>query len=81
MKFEDLTPEQQAKAQNCQTPEEMLALAQEEGYELGDEQLDAIAGGQFWDAPREGSGFSEPFQSTSGTNVTVEDASSPWFKA
>lgn len=47
MKFEDLTPEQKAKALACKTPEELLALAQEEGYELTEEQLEGINGG--WD--------------------------------
>ena len=45
MDFENLTDEQKAKAQACKTPEEMLALAREEGYELSDEQLDAVSGG------------------------------------
>ena len=37
MRFEDLTPEQKAKALACQTPEELLALAKEEGYDITDE--------------------------------------------
>lgn len=45
MDFRDLTPEQQKKACACETPEELLALAQEEGYELSQEELDAVAGG------------------------------------
>ena len=45
MKFEDLTPEQKAKALACKTPEELLALAKEEGYDLTDEQLQGISGG------------------------------------
>ncbi len=52
MKFEDLTPEQQEKAKACKTPEDMLALAKEEGYELSEEELNSIAGGEdFWDCP------------------------------
>ena len=47
MDFEKLTDEQKAKAQACETPEEVLALAREEGYELSDEQLEAVSGG--WD--------------------------------
>ena len=47
MNFENLTEEQKKKAQACKTPEEMLALAREEGYELSDEQLEAVSGG--WD--------------------------------
>lgn len=47
MRLEDLTPEQKAKAKACKTPEDILALAQEEGYELSDKELDGagIAGG------------------------------------
>ena len=47
MDFENLTEEQKEKAQACKTPDEMLALAREEGYELSDEQLEAVSGG--WD--------------------------------
>ena len=45
MDIEGLTPEQQEKVKGCSTPEEMLAVAQEEGYELSDEQLEAVSGG------------------------------------
>ncbi len=50
MEFKDLAPEQQEKARACNTPEELLALAKEEGIELTDEQLEAVAGGVgIWD--------------------------------
>ena len=45
MNYEGLTAEQKAKARACKTPEEMLALAKEEGMELTDEQLEAVSGG------------------------------------
>ena len=45
MEFNDLTEEQKAKARACSTPEDVLALAKEEGYELTDEELDDVAGG------------------------------------
>ncbi|MBP3885196.1 MAG: Nif11-like leader peptide family natural product precursor [Olsenella sp.] len=48
MNLEDLTPEQQERARACKTPEEILALAKEEGYELSDEELDSISGGMMW---------------------------------
>lgn len=48
MKFEDLTPDQQDKARACKSAEDVLALAREEGYELSDEQLEAVSGGD-WD--------------------------------
>ena len=47
MRFEDLTPEQQAKAKACKDTEELLALAKEEGYEIPDEELQAV-GGKAW---------------------------------
>ena len=34
MEFEDLTLEQRQKALACKTPDDLLALAKEEGYEL-----------------------------------------------
>ena len=50
MKFEDLPVEVQEKAKTCSTPEDILALAKEEGYELTEEELNAIGAGQgFWD--------------------------------
>ena len=45
MGLNDLTDEQKARARECPTTEEMLALAREEGYELSDEELEAVSGG------------------------------------
>ena len=45
MQFEDLSPELQEKARQCKTPEDILALAKESGYDLADEELAQIAGG------------------------------------
>ena len=48
MEFNDLTPEQKKKLDACKSPEEVLALAKEEGVELTEEQLDQITGGGNW---------------------------------
>lgn len=48
MDFDNLNPEQQEKVLNARTPEEIIALAKEEGYELSDEELDGLAGGMMW---------------------------------
>ena len=50
-----LTEEQKKKVEAAQSPEELLALAKEAGYELTPEQLEAVAGGgcakfkEFWE--------------------------------
>lgn len=52
MDFESLTDEQKAKLRECKTPEDLLALAKEENYELSEEELDSISagiGGINWD--------------------------------
>ena len=40
-----LTDEQKKRIETAQTPEELLALAKEIGYELSPEQLENVAGG------------------------------------
>ena len=45
MDYKELTPEQKERARACKTTEELVALAQEEGVDLTDEDLDAISGG------------------------------------
>ncbi len=40
-----LTDEQKKKIEAAQSPEELLALAKESGYELSQEQLQAVSGG------------------------------------
>ena len=52
MNFEELHPELQEKVKACKTPDDLLALASEEGYELTEEELDAVSGGKWhpcWD--------------------------------
>ena len=51
MEFKDLTPEQKEKARACKTPEELFALAKEEGVELTEEQREAVSGGRAWYCP------------------------------
>ena len=48
MKFNELTDEQKSKFAEAKSPEEILEMAKAEGYELTDEQLEAISGGGFW---------------------------------
>ena len=46
MDFDDLkNPELQEKLKSAKTPEEILALANEEGYELSEEELNGVSGG------------------------------------
>ena len=45
MSFENVPDSIRKRAEACKTPEELLALAAEEGYELTDEELNAINGG------------------------------------
>ena len=47
---EDLTPEQQERIKGCSDSDELLKLAMEEGYELSDEQMEAVTGGG-WHEP------------------------------
>ena len=49
MEFNDLTPEQREKAKACTSAEELIALAQAEGVDLSDEQIEGLAGGKEWD--------------------------------
>ena len=48
MNFEDLTPEQRAKALECKTAEELVDLAERFGVALTEEQLAAVSGGDDW---------------------------------
>ena len=52
MDFNDFkSPELQKKLRNASNPEELLALAQDAGFELTDDQLEAVSGGNWncWD--------------------------------
>ena len=45
MRFENLTPEQKEKAEECKNTDELLKLAKEEGYELSEDEPEAVSGG------------------------------------
>lgn len=44
MEYSEPTDEVKARLKGCETPEELLALAREEGYELSDDELDSVSG-------------------------------------
>ena len=48
MEFDEISQELKDRAKACETPEEVLALAQAEGITLSDDELDQIAGGGRW---------------------------------
>ena len=56
MEFENLTDEQKELVKACKSPEELLALAQQEGYELSDAELEAVSGGDLWECFADGCG-------------------------
>ena len=43
-----LTGEQRQKVEAAQSPEELLAIAKETGYELTQDELEAVSGGYSW---------------------------------
>ena len=51
--FSELTPEQMEKARACKNADDLIALANSEGVELTDEQLDSIAGGSWYNCMNE----------------------------
>ena len=51
--FNELTPEQMEKARECKNSDELVDFAKTEGIELTDDQLDAIAGGNWIDCLNE----------------------------
>ncbi len=58
MNFENLSPELKAKALECKSTEELIALAESEGIELNDEQLEAVAGGSWFSCDEDTCGYS-----------------------
>ncbi len=52
MNFDELkNPELQEKLKSAKSPEDILSIAKEEGYELSDGQLEAISGDDAWYEP------------------------------
>lgn len=49
MDINDLSDELKARARECKSADELLKLAAEEGIDLSDEQLTAVAGGNVWE--------------------------------
>ena len=45
MNFENLSEELKEKARACTSAEELMALAQQEGIELSDQELESVSGG------------------------------------
>ena len=50
MDIKDVPESIMKRAEACKSPEELLALAKEEGYQLSDEDLNAVSGG-VWTTP------------------------------
>ena len=49
MNIDDMkNPELQERLKNAKTTEELMTIVNEAGFELTDEQLNAIAGGEGW---------------------------------
>ena len=44
-----VTDEQRRRLQGCKTAEDLASLAREEGHELSDDELEAMAGGEWND--------------------------------
>ena len=51
--FNELTPEQIEKARACKDSNDLVELAKTEGIELNDDQLEAIAGGSWYNCMNE----------------------------
>ena len=47
--LDGLSEEMRAKVGACESPKDLIALADEQGVELTDEQLQAVSGGGDWD--------------------------------
>lgn len=48
MNYDDLGMEQKESLLGCRTPEDIIALAKTEGYELSDAEIEQVVGGSLW---------------------------------
>ena len=88
MSLEGMTSELVERANACETPEEILALAEEEGYELDHEELESIAGGDWSPAkalpqcPACGSYaiYTNPLPGTGCASCACHDCGYQWTK-
>ncbi len=67
--WDSLTEEQKEKANACQSMDELLKLAAEEGIELPDEMLDAVAGGYIY---KNAKGYWESIDDRNGKVLMVD---------
>ena len=51
--FNELTPDQMEKARACKSSDELIELAESEGIELTDDQLESISGGTWYNCMNE----------------------------
>lgn len=77
-----LTEEQIARVKACKGPEEIMAIAKQEGVELTDEQLEAINGGgctkETPDCPNCGSDYVDSLGVYDGVNYTCRKCWYSW---
>ena len=73
--LDSLTDEQREKALACNTPDEFIALASKEGFELPDEVIETVSAGYIF---KNGSGQYEVIDDTTGD---VKKTFSDWEKA
>lgn len=69
----DISPELREKAKECNSPEEILALAKKEGIKLTEEQLESITGGSAWSGAKEYSVTCN----ICGTKTIIDDPDNP----
>ena len=62
MEFENIPPELLEKAKAIKTAEELIALAEQEGYELSDAELEQVAGGSWSECYRDCLMEGNPFE-------------------